>query len=132
MNARAVGYWICTGVIAFSFLSGGAAHLLRVPQVVEGITQLGYPLYFVIILGVWKILGATAILLPGYPLLKEWAYAGIIFELTGAAASQAAAGGGVRHILVPLVLAAFAVASWALRPEGRTLTVLRRPAIDRM
>jgi hypothetical protein len=76
MNARAVGYWICTGVIAFSFLSGGAAHLLRVPQVVEGITQLGYPLYFVIILGVWKILGATAILLPGYPLLKEWAYAG--------------------------------------------------------
>ena len=123
MKAQAV-YWICTAVIAFTFLSGGAGYLLRLPQVVEGITHLGYPAYFVTILGVWKLLGGAAILLPGLPLLKEWAYAGMIFDLTGASVSQAASGGDVRHILAPLVLAGLVVASWALRPEGRRL---RRP-----
>ena len=82
MKARAVGYWICTVLIALSFLSGGVAHLLRAPQVVEGITHLGYPLHFVIILGVWKVLGDVAVLIPGFALVKEWAYAGMIFDLT--------------------------------------------------
>jgi uncharacterized membrane protein YphA (DoxX/SURF4 family) len=84
-KARAVGYWICTVLIGLSFLSGGAAHLLRAPQVVEGWTHLGCPMLFVILPGIWKILGGVAILLPGFALLKEWAYAGMIFDLTGAA-----------------------------------------------
>jgi uncharacterized membrane protein YphA (DoxX/SURF4 family) len=121
LKARTVGYWICTALIALAFLSGGVGQLLRSPQTVEGITHLGYPVYFLIILGVWKILGGIAILPPGFPLLTEWAYAGMIFDLTGASASHLAAGDDVRHILVPLVLAALVVGSWALRPEGRRL-----------
>ena len=121
MNARAMGYWICTVLIALSFLSGGVVYLLRVPEVVAGVTQLGYPVYFVTILGVWKLLGGAAVLLPRWPLVKEWAYAGMIFDLTGAAASSAAAGAGLRHVIVPLVIAGLVVASWALRPESRRL-----------
>lgn len=120
-KARTVGYWICTALIALAFLSGGVGQLLRWPQTVEGITQLGYPVYFLTILGVWKVLGGITVLVPGFPLLKEWAYAGMIFDLTGASASHLAAGDDVRHILVPLVLAALVVGSWALRPEGRRL-----------
>jgi uncharacterized membrane protein YphA (DoxX/SURF4 family) len=121
MKAKAIGYWICTVLVAFSFLSGGVVYLLRVPEVVAGVTQLGYPAYFVTILGVWKLLGGIVVLLPRFPLVKEWAYAGMIFDLTGATASSAASGAELRHILVPLVLAALVVASWALRPESRRL-----------
>jgi len=121
MKAQAVGYWICTVLIGLSFLSGGVVDLLRAPQALEGMTHLGYPAYFMTILGVWKAPGAVVVLLPGFPLLKEWAYAGMIFDLTGASASHVASGDDVRHILVPLVLAVLVVASWALRPEGRKL-----------
>jgi uncharacterized membrane protein YphA (DoxX/SURF4 family) len=128
MNARAVAYWICTILVVFSFLSGGVVDLLRVPQALEGMTHLGYPAYFMVILGFWKVLGGLAILLPGLPLLKEWAYAGMIFDLTGASASHVASGDDVRHILVPLLLAALVVASWALRPAGRKLPRSSRQA----
>jgi uncharacterized membrane protein YphA (DoxX/SURF4 family) len=84
-------------------------------------THLGYPAYFMTILGFWKVLGGAAILLPGFPLLKEWAYAGMIFDLAGASASHVASGDVAFHILTPLVLAVLVVASWALRSEGRKL-----------
>ena len=121
MKGRTIGYWICTVLIAFAFLSGGVVDVMRQPQALEGMTHLGYPAYLMIILGVWKILGGIAILLPRFPLLKEWAYAGMIFDLTGASASHIAVGDDLRHILVPLVLAALVAASWALRPESRKL-----------
>jgi hypothetical protein len=73
------------------------------------------------------VLAAIAILVPRFPRLKEWAYAGIFFDLTGAAASVAAVGGYgayAFHIVAPLVLAVLTVASWALRPESRTIGVL--------
>ena len=82
---------------------------------------LGYPMYFFGILGVWKALGAIAILVPRFPRLKEWAYAGIFFDLTGAAASCAAVGGyGAYgfHVIAPLIITGFRVASWALRPQA--------------
>jgi hypothetical protein len=120
-RAKTVAYWICTGLISASFLSGGIAYVLGVPKVVEGMTHLGYPVYFVTLLGVWKVLGAIALLVPRYPLLKEWAYAGIVFDLTGATVSHAATGDDLRHVLVPLAIAALAVASWALRPPSRML-----------
>jgi uncharacterized membrane protein YphA (DoxX/SURF4 family) len=128
MKARTIGYWICTVLIALAFLSGGAFDILHPPQVLEGMAHLGYPVYFLVILGVWKVLGGIVILLPGFPLAKEWAYAGIIFDLTGATASHAASGDDIFHIVTPIVLAGLAVASWALRPESRRL---KAPAATR-
>lgn len=123
-RARSIAYWITTALVALS-MSGGIAQLARVPGVVDGFVRvLGYPPYFVSILGFWKVAGAIAILAPGFPRLKEWAYAGIFFDLTGAAASSAAVGGSAFHIIAPLVGAVLAVASWALRPKSRTLGVL--------
>jgi uncharacterized membrane protein YphA (DoxX/SURF4 family) len=121
MKLKIVAYWICTVLVAFSFVSGGITQLMRAPQAVEGFTKLGYPVYFLIILGVWKLLGGIVILIPGFPLVKEWAYAGIVFDLTGASASYLATHGEIWHMVTPLIITALAVASWALRPEGRRL-----------
>lgn len=85
---------------------------------------VGYPVYFLTILGIWKVLGTIAILVPGFPRLKECAYAGIFFGMTGAAASHAFVGdygAYAYHILAPLVLQILALASWALRPKSRIL-----------
>jgi hypothetical protein len=85
---------------------------------------LGYPMYFFAILGFWKVLGAIAILVPRYPLLKEWAYAGIFFDLTGAAASCVAVGGYgayAFHVIAPLIITGFTIVSWMLRPENRKI-----------
>jgi uncharacterized membrane protein YphA (DoxX/SURF4 family) len=119
-----MGYWATTSIVAFVMLSGGAAELAHRREVVEGMTHLGYPLYFNTILGFWKVLGGIAVLAPRFPRLKEWAYAGIFFELTGATASHAALGDDAGHLIWPLVFALMAVASWALRPESRTLGAL--------
>jgi len=94
--------------------------VLRVPRVAELIGRLGYPPYFLVILGIWKLLGAVALLIPKFPRLKEWAYAGVIFDLTGAVASLWASGlmdaGTVGY---PIAMTGVAVASWALRPPSR-------------
>jgi len=120
-KARTIGYWVATGLLGFAFAAGGLGDLSRSPEVMEGMTHLGYPAYFATILGAWKVLGAVALLVPRFPRLKEWAYAGIIFDLTGAAASHAASGDSVGKVITPLVLVAIAAASWALRPESRKL-----------
>lgn len=127
-KTRNIVYWITTGLIAFFIGGGGAAQLAQYwahPHSV--VPVLGYPMYFFAILGFWKVLGAIAILAPRYPRLKEWAYAGIFFDLTGAAASCAASGGYgayAFHVLAPLILTVILVISWALRPEGRYIGVL--------
>jgi uncharacterized membrane protein YphA (DoxX/SURF4 family) len=74
MKAKALGYWICTALIAFIFVSSGVFYVMRVPQVVEGVTHLGFPLHFVTLLGVWKVLGGIAILVPGFARVKEWVW----------------------------------------------------------
>jgi uncharacterized membrane protein YphA (DoxX/SURF4 family) len=118
---RTVGYWATTGLIALDFAMGGVMQLVRPPAVVEGMTHLGYPGYFVTLLGVWKLLGAIALLAPRFPLLKEWAYAGMFFDMTSAVVSHYASGDGVAHASAPLLFVAILVASWALRPESRRL-----------
>lgn len=118
---RNLAYWTTTLVIAFSLISGGAAQALGQHDTVAGVVRLGYPLYFITLLGIWKVLGGLAIVAPGFPRLKEWAYAGAFFDLTGASISSAASGIGIRHAIVPLVLAAVAMVSWALRPATRRL-----------
>src|SRR5207244_1222433 len=120
-------YWVTTGLLAFAEGSGGAGQLAHAWGTLDTVRILGYPEYFLTIIGSWKVLGAIAILAPGFPRLKEWAYAGIFFELTVAAASHALAGDygdyGF-HVIVTLVLALLTLTSWALRPQSRTLGVL--------
>ncbi|HEY0796092.1 MAG TPA: DoxX family protein [Acidisarcina sp.] len=127
MNAKVIGYWACTVVIAVLFLSGGFMQAMRFPAATAGITHLGYPIHFSILLGVWKILGAIVILLPGFALVKEWAYAGIVIDLTGASVAHAAAGGPAGNVIAPLVFTAIVVASWALRPSSRKLILSLGP-----
>src|SRR6478672_9912515 len=118
---KRVAYWVCTALVVFFIGSGGLAYVMRVPDVVAGVVALGFPVYFIVLLGVWKVLGSIAILVPGFPLIKEWAYAGIVFDLTGAAAASFATGGEWWHVAAPLTIAALAAASWALRPASRRL-----------
>jgi uncharacterized membrane protein YphA (DoxX/SURF4 family) len=121
MTKRNIGYWASTGLLALAFAAGGLFDLSGAPAVAEGMSHLGYPVYFALILGAWKVLGALAVLAPGMPRLKEWAYAGIVFDLSGAALSHAFAGDAADKLLAPVVLLAVAVASWALRPASRVL-----------
>jgi len=125
VKGKAIAYWICTGIIALCIGAGGAAQALRVPQNVEGMTALGYPLHFIVLLGVWKVLGAVTLLAPKLRLVKEWAYAGIFIDLSGAAVACAANGGAAFHVIAPIVLIGFLAASWALRPESRRLPEAR-------
>jgi hypothetical protein len=130
MKGKMIAYWTTTILVAFFIGGGGGAQIAQYLGKPHGVVPLlGYPMYFFGILGFWKVLGAIAILVPRYPRLKEWAYAGIFFDLTGAAVSCAAVGGyGAYgfHVIAPLVLTALTVASWALRPESRTIGVLMR------
>lgn len=119
---RAV-YWGATGVAAIAFIVPGLQNLLRADHVVQDMTALGYPAYFMTILGAWKILGALAIVMPGLPRLKEWAYAGMFFDLSGAAISRAVAGDDIAMIFPPLAVAIIVGLSWWLRPIGRVLRV---------
>src|SRR5271168_733711 len=121
MNGKKIAYWITTAFTEFVFLSGGVADILKPAPVLEGMTHLGYPVYFVLILGTWKVLGGIAILAPKFPRLKEWAYAGMLFDLTGATASHISVGDDAFHRVTPLVILAIVIASWALRPESRKL-----------
>jgi uncharacterized membrane protein YphA (DoxX/SURF4 family) len=105
-------------------LARGRAMLVSGPFVVDIITHLGYPPYVLTILGVWKILGAIVLFAPGLPRLKEWAYAGVIFDLTGAAASFIAHRDPANELIAPLILASLALISWALRPPSRRLGVI--------
>jgi DoxX-like family len=121
MNARPATYWITTTLVALALLSGGAAYLLRVAEPLRGMAEARLPPYFVTLLGIWKVLGGLALLAPRLPLLKEWAYAGIAFDLSGAAVSHFAMGHPAARVVVPLVLLGIAAASWALRPTSRRL-----------
>lgn len=127
MKARIIGYWMTTGILAFALLAGGAAYLTRPPVIVAGMTHLGYPLYITTILGFWKVVGAVALLAPRLPRLKEWVYAGAFFNMTGAVASHILSGDTVAQFLWPLLFAVCTVASWALRPQSRTLGILFPP-----
>jgi hypothetical protein len=117
---KVIGYWVTTGLFAAALLASGAAELASAPAAVASTLALGYPAYVLTILGVWKVLSAPALLAPGLPRLKEWAYAGIFFDLTGAAASHAFSGDSSGKIATPLVLLLIGAASWALRPPSRT------------
>ena len=118
MKGKRFWYWVSTGLVVFALWSGGVADMVHPRAVVEGMTRIGYPLYFLTILGLWKVLGGLALVWPGLPRVKEWAYAGVFFLMTGAAVSHAVCG-EPGHVIAPTVLAVLGMVSWALRPESR-------------
>ncbi|HTI61631.1 DoxX family protein [Mucilaginibacter sp.] len=118
-------YWIITLLLSFCIFSGGLAQTMQLQGVVQGFKPLGYPTYFISVIGVWKVLGVIAILIPGYPLVKEWAYAGIFFVMTGAVISHIASNDIHAQIIAPFILAIFTVLSWYLRPADRKIFAVK-------
>jgi DoxX-like family len=124
MTAKKIGYWVSTVMVALILLPGGVFQVTLQRQNVEGFIQLGYPVYFMVLLGVWKLLGGIALLVPRFPRVKEWAYAGAFIDFSSASVSCAATGGSAGHVIAPIACIAILFASWALRPESRTLGTL--------
>ena len=121
-------YWISTLWLASGLAATGVQQLLKVqlegvvaPPGVYGIAQLGYPVYLLTIIGVWKLLGVVALLVPKYPLLKEWAYAGVFFLLTGAIFSHLASGSPMGELFPATLLLVLTVLSWYYRPAARKI-----------
>src|SRR5579872_5538486 len=115
-------YWVATIWLALGMAATGGGQLFNAKDGQGGadmITHLGYPLSLLILLGVWKMLGVIAVLIPKFPLLKEWAYAGIFFAMTGAVISHIASDDVKVQIVAPFLLAVFTVLSWYLRPANR-------------
>lgn len=115
-------YWIATIWLALGMVSTGLVQVLKVKDEVDLMTHLGYPLYFLTILGIWKLLGAVAVLMPKFPLLKEWAYAGFFFSMSGAVFSHMACGDAGKEFFGPILLIALTLISWSFRPADRKVS----------
>jgi DoxX-like family len=120
-SIRTIAYWLFTVLVAYEMVAGAMWDLLRIEYVRVVLTRLGYPLYLLFILGVWKLPCAVAILVPRFLRLKEWAYAGAFFNYSGAFASHVLVGDGPIRWVWPLVFSVFTLASWAFRPHDRLL-----------
>lgn len=127
---RIIAYWVFTLFVAYEMAAGGIWDLLRIEYVRVVMAHLGYPMYLLTIIGVWKIPCAFVLLVPRFLRVKEWAYAGALFNYTGAAASHFSVGDGASKWAVPLVFACVTLASWALRPKARRL-VEENPPTER-
>jgi uncharacterized membrane protein YphA (DoxX/SURF4 family) len=112
-------YWIATIWLSLGMLSTGIVQLLKMPEEVKFIMDMGYPAYFLTILGISKILGVVAVLIPKFTLLKEWAYAGFVFTMSGAVFSHIASGNSMSDIFGPLLLIVLTIVSWYFRPADR-------------
>jgi DoxX-like family len=121
MRLRSAGYWLATAAVAAELALGGIWDIARLPFVRDLVTHLGYPSYFLVLLGTWKVLGAAALLIPRCPLLKEWAYAGAFFTYTGAIVSHLTTGYALGEVGLLTVLTVLTVLSWALRPLSRRI-----------
>jgi hypothetical protein len=121
-KTKKVIYWISTLWLALGMTSTGVVQLFKLKADVDQITHLGYPVYLLTILGIWKILGVVAVLMPKFPVLKEWAYAGFFFAMSGAAISHIVSGDHVNQIFPSLLLLMLTVVSWYFRPASRKTT----------
>ena len=131
-RANKIIYWIATLWLALGMVATGAVQLFKARQGqggVEMIQHLGYPVYLLTLLGIWKLLGTVAVLAPKFPLLKEWAYAGFVFVMTGAIFSHLATGDPVTKIFPALLLLVLAVVSWCFRPANRKIAVAGQPIV---
>ncbi|MGE5942941.1 MAG: DoxX family protein [Flavobacteriales bacterium] len=116
-------YWIVTIFLSIAMVAGGVQQMLQIGGYNDIIKQLGYPQYLLSILGVWKLLGVIAILIPKFPLLKEWAYAGFFFAMSGAFTSHLAVGQPFTEAIPSLILLLVIILSWYFRPESRKITL---------
>ena len=114
-------YWIATIWLAAAMLASGLQQIFHTKGFVDIVVPLGYPLYFLYILGVWKILGVIAILIPRSGLVKEWAYAGFFFAMSGAVFSHIASGDSISEMAPSFILLIITVVSWYFRPENRKI-----------
>lgn len=114
-------YWISTIWLALGMLSTGIVQVLKLKEEVDMMTRLGYPVYFLTLIGVWKILGVVTILTPKLPLLKEWTYAGFFFAMSGAVFSHLAIGDDAKEFFGPTLLLILTVVSWYFRPADRKI-----------
>jgi uncharacterized membrane protein YphA (DoxX/SURF4 family) len=116
-------YWIATIWLSLGMVSTAIVQLMHMDEVVQQMSKLGYPTYFLTIIGIWKILGVVAVLAPKFPLFKEWAYAGFFFLMTGAIASHVAVGDAATEFFGPSLLLILTIVSWYFRPADRKLTI---------
>jgi len=117
-------YWATTGFLAFGMLAQGLAQLVHTKGYVDILAHLGYPVYFLSIIGGWKLLGVAAILMPRFGLVKEWAYAGFFFVMSGAVLSHVASGDSGKELAPALFLLILTVASWYFRPAERRVATI--------
>ncbi len=115
-------YWVATIWLSLGMVSTGIVQLTKMKEEVERTNlHLGYPVYFLTIIGIWKLFGVIAVLIPKYPLLKEWAYAGFFFVISGAVFSHLANGDGAMKYFGPVLLLILIVVSWYFRPADRKI-----------
>lgn len=121
-KGKLITYWIATALLSFGMLGSGLAQVFQAKEMVDLVVPLGYPLYFLRIIGVWKVLAVIAILMPGFKLVKEWAYAGLFFVMTGAFISHLASGhDSIAELIGPVMQTIFIILSWYLRPTSRKI-----------
>jgi hypothetical protein len=131
-------YWIATLWLSLGMLSTGVVQLVKLkgdgPGSLVSMTHLGYPAYFVTMLGICKILGVVVLLVPKFPLLKEWAYAGFFFMMSGAIFTHIVAGSSMSEIFPSLLLLILVVISWYFRPDDRKIPALpaRRNSVNQL
>src|SRR5688572_3270035 len=130
-KAIKITYWVATLWLALGMTSTGIVQFIKMKEEVDLFNRLGYPLYFLTILGIWKLLGVIAVLIPKFPLLKEWAYAGFFFAMSGAVFSHLASGSGAMDYFGPLLLLVLTVTSWYFRPEDRRVNLVNQQGSDR-
>jgi hypothetical protein len=121
-KVKKIIYWIATGWLALGMVSTGLVQLFRGKTGaggVDSILGLGFPVYLLTLLGIWKLLGSIAVLVPRYPLIKEWAYAGFFFIMTGAIYCHIVSRSPLSAILPALLLLVLTVVSWYCRPDSR-------------
>ncbi|WP_051292684.1 DoxX family protein [Olivibacter sitiensis] len=120
---KTVIYWIATVWLALGMTSTGIVQLMKMKEEVDKTSlDLGYPAYFLTIIGIWKLLGVIAVLVPKFPLLKEWAYAGFFFVMSGAILSHLAVGDSAVELFGPTLLLILTIVSWYVRPADRKIT----------
>ncbi|CAN5389659.1 DoxX family protein [soil metagenome] len=118
-KAHKIIYWVSTLWLALGMTSTGIVQLMKLKDDVDRMTHLGYPVYLLTMLGVWKLLGVVAVLIPRYPVLKEWAYAGFFFAMSGAAISHIIMSDPISELAPSLLLLVLTVLSWYFRPASR-------------